>query len=436
MAIHVSKSKEPSRRIPSWVLGGVLSLILVTFWALYLTLAPVPTTVPPDAPAGVSAPPAASGELRVLVWRRVLPGEVIAGFEADTGLKVIVDNYDTLAELQALAAGGLSHDLVLTSGIGLKRLADAGLLSDLSPDRLSNSKNLDPAITARAAAYDPENHFGVVAAWGTLGLAFDQAKIAARQPADAPLDTWSVLFNPDRLAKLSDCGVQVVDTPRGAFPIALRYLGLPPESGAAEDTETATRLWEGVRGSISKFASSDIVESLALGDVCLALATSGDVYRARAMIAAAGRGPELRYVIPQEGTVAWFALFAIPKAAPNPDNARKLIDYLLRPEVAARATNATGLANAVAASALYVKPEIKNDPALMPPADEFAKFIVETDISPEAGALRDRFWQLINTPPTVAPGPPAAEPPPAGLPSAAPAPAEQPAVPEAERPPP
>ncbi len=407
----VSKSKTPPRRIPSWVLGGILSLVLIGFWALYLTLAPVPAARPPGAGVEPLGSAAASGELRVLVWRRVLPSDVIAAFEADTGIKVAVDRYDTLEELQALTSGGvLTHDLVLTSGIGLKRLSDADLLSDLSPDRLVNGGNLDPAITARADSYDPGKHQGIVAAWGTLGLAFDPAKIAARLPADVSLDSWSLLFNAVHLAKLADCGVQVVDTPRGAFPIALRYLGLAPESGAVEDTETATRLWEGVRPSISKFTASDVVDSLAVGDVCLALATSGDVFQARAMIAAAGRGPELKYVIPREGTVAWFALFAIPKTAANPDTARKLIDYMLRPEVAARASNATGYANAVAASALYIKPEIKNDPAFMPPQDRWKDFIVDPDLSPEAAALRDRFWQLINTPRAAPPAEPESTP--------------------------
>jgi putrescine transport system substrate-binding protein len=410
MAVHVSnKSKPPTRRFPSWVLGGVLSLILIGLWALYLTFAPVPIARPPETPAATAGPPA-SGELRVLVWRRVLPAEVIAGFEADTGMKVAVDRYETLDELQARASGNaLAYDLVLTSGIGLKRLADANLISDLLPSRLVNGRNLDPAVTSHAAPYDPDNRFGVVAAWGTLGLTFDPAKIAARLPADTALDSWSLLLEAERLAKLADCGVQIVDTPRGAFPIALRYLGLSPASGAVEDTETATRLWESVRPSIAKFTAADVVESLAVGDVCLALASSGDAYQARAMIAAAGRGPELRYVIPQEGTIAWFAMFAIPKGAANPDGARRLIDYALRPEVAARATNVTGFANAVAASALYVKPEIKNDPALMPAADRLGEFIIETDLSPETGALRDRFWQLINTPQSTAPAPPPAE---------------------------
>jgi putrescine transport system substrate-binding protein len=410
MTMPVSNSKPPPRRFPSWVLGGVLSLILIGFWALYLTFAPVPVARAPEAPT-TAATPAVSGELRVLVWRRVLPAEVIAAFEADTGMKVAADRYETLDELQAVASGNaLTYDLVITSGIGLKRLADAGLLSDLSPGRLANAGNLDPAVTSHAAPYDPDNHFGVVAAWGTLGLTFDPAKIAARLPADTALESWSLLFEAERLAKLADCGVQIVDTPRGAFPIALRYLGLSPASGAVEDTETATRLWESVRPSIAKFTAAGVVENLAVGDVCLALASSGDAYQARAMIAAAGRGPELRYVIPQEGTIAWFALFAIPKVAANPDGARKLIDYMLRPEVAARATNVTGFANAVAASGLYVKPEIKNDPALMPPVERLAEFIIETDLSPETGALRDRFWQLINTPQSAAPAPVPTEP--------------------------
>lgn len=424
MAVYVSnKSKPPSRRYPSWVLGSVLSLILIGFWALFLTLAPVPIARAPETPAVTVGP--ASGELRVLVWRRVLPAEVIAGFEADTGMKVAVDSYETLDELQARAnANALAYDLVLTSGIGLKRLADADLLSDLSPARLVNGGNLDPAVTSHASPYDPDNHFGVVAAWGTLGLTFDPAKIAARLPPDTALDSWSLLFEPDRLAKLADCGVQIVDTPRGAFPIALRYLGLSPDSGAVEDTETAARLWESVRPSVAKFTAAGVVASLAVGDVCLALASSGDAYQARTMIAAAGRGPALRYVIPREGTIAWFALFAIPKGAANPDGARRLIDYALRPEVAARATNLTGFANAVAASALYVKPEIKNDPALMPAVERLAEFIVETDLPPEAGALRDRFWQLINTPQSAAPATPAEPAPPS--PVAEPAPEKPP----------
>lgn len=430
MNVDVSKnSKAPRRRVPSWALGGVLSLVLVGFWAIYLTLAPVPTVRMPDAPPEGAAPVSGAGELRLLVWRGVIPGEVIAGFEADTGLKVAVDHYDTLEELQALNSGGaLTHDILLTSGIGLKRLADAGVLSELSRDRLTNGANLDSAVTGLASIYDPAEKYGVVAAWGTLGLAFDPAKVATRLPADTPLESWALLLEPDYVSKLADCGVQMVDTPRAAFPIALRYLDRPPSSEAAEDTEVASRLWEGVRPYIAKFTAADIVDSLAVGDVCLALATSGDFYRARAMIAAAGRGPELRYVLPDQGTVAWFAMFAIPKAASNPDAARRFIDYTLRPEVAARATNATGYGNAVAASALYVRPEIKNDTVLLPPPARLGDFIIETDVSPEAGALRDRFWQLINTPqsaaPPVPPLPPA-PPAPTTEPSALPPPEDQ-----------
>jgi len=419
MAFFGFNSDSPRRRIPSWVLGGVLSLILVGSWAIYLALAPMPTSRPPADPSAAAPTPAPTGTLRVLAWRGVLPLEVVSGFESDTGVKVAVDRYNTLDELRALADGGaLTHDLFLVSGIGLQRLADAGLLSELSPGRLANSANLDAAVTAYAATYDPQGNRGIIAAWGTLGLAFDPAKIAARLGSDAPLDSWSLLFDAAQAAKLADCGIQIVDTPRGAFPIALRYLNLSPDSGAVEDTEQATRLWERLRPSVAKFSTDDVVFGLASGQVCLAMATSGDVFQARAMAAAAGQGPELRYVIPREGAVAWFAMLAIPKASANPDAARRLIDYVLRPEVAARMTNATGYANAVAASGLYVRPEIKNDPALIPQAEGLANFMVETDLSPEAGALRDRFWQLINTPPSAAPpplGPSEALPPPAEL---------------------
>jgi putrescine transport system substrate-binding protein len=229
-----------------------------------------------------------------------------------------------------------------------------------------------------------------------MGLAYDAAKVPELLGGGA-LDSWSTLFDPEAMTKLAGCGVQVVESPAGVFPIALLHLGRSADSVNAEDTEAASRAWEGVRASIAKFASAGIVDALAEGKVCFALATSGDAYQARRKAQAAS-GPDIHYVIPKEGTVVWYALVGVPKSSANAGGAAKFADYLLRADVAAKLSNTQGLANAVPSSASAVKADLKDDANLMPPAAAFAAFSPEMEPSPAAAALRNRFWQLINTP--------------------------------------
>lgn len=402
------RPEEPSRllkggRLPSWALGGILSLIVLAAWAIFLQFAPAPETVPPALEAATQAtpeaapvPPAAPHDLRLLVWRNVIPAEIIAGFEAESGLKVAVSAYETIEQLGAMAdSGALAADVVVVSGAGVKRLMAADLLAALPP--LSAAPSLDPAIIARTGVYDPGNSHAAVAQWGTMGLAYDAAKVGEAL-GSADLDSWRVMFDPESMAKLAACGVQVVDSPAGAFPIALTHLGRPADSASAEDTEAASRAWEGVRGSIAKFGTAGIVDALAEGKVCFALATSADAYQARRKVQAAGAGPDIRYVLPKEGTIVWYALVAVPKASTNAAGAAKFADYLLRADVAARLSNAQGLANAVPSSLSAVREDLKGDAALMPPAAAFAAFTAEMEPSAAAAALRKQFWQLITPP--------------------------------------
>ena len=394
-------------RLPSWALGGILSLIVLLAWAIFLQFAPAPEALAPVQEAAAPSTPApavAAGtpgqDLRLLSWRGVVPPEIIAGFEAESGLKVAVQSIDSIEQLDAMAdSGAMAADVVVVSGAGVKRLVAADLLAPLPP--LAGAPSLDPAIIARTGVYDPGNSHAAVVQWGTMGLAFDAAKVGETL-GSVEIDSWRTLFDPEAMAKLAACGVQVVDSPAGAFPIALMALGRPADSASAEDTEAASRAWEGVRAAIGKFSTAGVVDGLADGKVCFALATSGDAYQARRKVQAAGAGPDIRYVVPKEGTIVWYALVAVPKASANAAGAAKFADYLLRADLAARLSNAQGLANAVPSSASALRPDLKTDAALMPPAAAFAAFTAEMEPPAAAAALRKQFWQLINTPPAPA----------------------------------
>ncbi len=402
-SLPASPPPPPSRRhVRSWSLALVLSLVLIAGWAMFLVVAPTPQVLPPPAPVAVAPLPTEEGpinQVRLLAWSNAIDADVLAGFAADTGLKVVVDSYETNEQLLTRAAsGGITHDVVLVSGVGLKALADQDLLQPIARTELSNARNIDPVLAARTVIYDAGSAHSVPILWGTIGLGFNAAKVAERLGADAPTDSWATLFDPANAAKLADCGIQVIDSPTGVFPIALTYLGLPAESAKIEDTEAATRLWEAIRPSITKFSSDDIIDNLASGTVCMAVATSGDAYQARGKARIAGLANDIRYVLPKEGAVVWYDLLAVPKTSANAANALRFIDYMLRPEVAARMTNAKGFANAVLGSALYVKPEIKTDAGLTPDLATL-RVMEEMSPAPAAVALRNRFWQLINAPP-------------------------------------
>ena len=383
-----------------------MSLLLIAGWAAYLVFAPLPEVYRP--PAFVAdLPTAPANQVRLLAGRGAIAADVLAGFTADTGLKVVVDDYDTIEQAEAAAADGrVAPDVVLLSGVALKALVDRDLLQPIARTGLLNARNSDPALAARTEIYDPGNAHSVPILWGTIGLSFNTAKVAERLGPGVIPDSWAALFDPASAAKLADCGIQVIDSSTGVFPIALTYLGLPRESAKVEDTDAAARLWESIRSTGVKFSSQDIVDNLAGGSVCMALATSGDAYQARDKARTAGVANDIRYVLPKEGTVVRFDILGIPKAAANAGNALRFIDYLLRPEVAARLSNAKGLANAVLGSALYVKPEIKSDPGFMP---DLATLRAMEEISPPpaAEALRNRFWQLINAPVSTPAPPPA-----------------------------
>jgi putrescine transport system substrate-binding protein len=394
-----------TRRLRTWSLAAVLSVILILGWAAFLTIAPPPEFAPVEAPSVAAAPPP-SNQLRVLAWRNAIDDAVLEGFTADTGIAVVIEGFDTTEQLLALASGGgITQDLVLVSGIGLKALIDQGALQPVPKAQLTNIGGLDPALAARAMTHDAGNTHAVPLLWGTIGLAFNAAMIADRLGPEAMLDSWSVLFDPAQAAKLADCGVQVIDTPTAVFPTALKYLGLPPDSAKAEDTEAAARLLENIRPSVAKFSSRDVSENLAMGRVCLAMTTSGDAFQARDKARAAGLANDIRYVVPKEAAVVWFDFLAIPKGNADTAHAVRLIDFLLRPGVAARLTNAKGFGNTVTGANLYVKPEIKTDAALLPDLATLPNVIDETAPPPAAVGLRNRFWQLINGPQDAAPKP-------------------------------
>lgn len=352
----------------------------------------------------VAAAFAAEAEERIVNvynWSDYIDPEVIEDFTKETGIKVTYDTYDSNEMLETrLLAGQTGYDIVVPSGPFLQRQVAAGLYRELDRTKLTNIKNLRPEIMARLAVYDPGNRHAVAYAWFTTGVAFNLEKAAARlggaDPA-ATLATWDVVFKPDVLRKFADCGIYVLDSPDDLFPIALSYLGLHPDSRRPADLRRATEILGAMRRHVTKFHSSEYINALANGDICLAVGWSGDVFQARDRAREAGNGVEIGFVIPRQGTLMSLDALAILKDTPHPDEAYAFIDFLLRPEIAARNTNKNKFANGVEASKATIDKSIVDNKAIYPDAEVMQRLFTVTSYDQPTQKLVTREWTRIKT---------------------------------------
>ncbi|RZS58271.1 polyamine ABC transporter substrate-binding protein [Sphaerotilus mobilis] len=308
--------------------------------------------------------------LNIYNWADYIAEDTIKNFEKETGIKVRYDNFDSNEALHAkLVAGKSGYDIVVPGSHFAKQQIEAGLLMKLDKSKLTNYKNLDPAIQAQLAKMDPGNEHIVDWLWGytTVGINAERVKKAL---GDTPMpeNAWDLVFNPEYAKKLKGCGVSFLDTASEIIPIALKYVGKDPHSKNADDYKAAAEMLKTVRPYVTRFAGSgsDYIDQMATGKLCAVVGWSGDILIAKDKSAKAKKPQKLEVLLPKMGGLLFFDTMAIPKDAKHPDNAHKFIDFILRAEVHASLTNSVFYANPNKASLKFVEPAIANDPAVFP----------------------------------------------------------------------
>jgi len=395
---NAEAAKRRSKAFGTFLLAAALSGILIALLAAYLIVAPDPITRQDIAPPASDTTP--SNVIRLLAPRSIIDADLLRDFETETGAVIELSLYDDEEALAAVTgASPLNADVLLASGTTIEWLRKQDRVGVLPARSIGNLGQIDPALRTLAELYDQDGLHAVPFAWTSFGLGFNREAVAAQLGANAPIDTWGVLFDPAIAAKLSACGIHSVTAPSIAFPVALTFMELPVKSDAPADTERASALWEAVRGFMSKFDTRSVSEDLASGEACVALAAASDVYQARTAARNAGQSFTLEFVRPREGALLRLYMLTLPRDAKNTARGAALIDYLLRPEVSARMTNSKWLANAVPGSQLYVRQEVKDDDSIYPDVGAFARLTPDANPSPATISLRERFWLLMSTTP-------------------------------------
>jgi putrescine transport system substrate-binding protein len=355
-----------------------------------------------SALAGIASARAAERVVNFYNWSDYIAPSVLEDFTKQTGIKVRYDTFDSNDTLEAkLLAGNSGYDVVVPTAYFLARQIEAGIFLKLDKAKLPNLVNAWPEITDRLARYDPGNRYAVNYMWGTTGIGYNvkaaRQILGANVPSGELLDSWNDVFDPARMAKFADCGIHMLDSSDDIMSAALHDLKLDPNSSDPADLQKAADLLTKIRPYVRKFHSSEYLNGLATGEICLAVGFSGDIKQAQKRAAEAKSSVEVGYSIPKEGAQLWFDVFAIPRDAPDPDEAHALINYLLKPEVAATNTNFISYANGNLASQKLIDKSILDDPTIYPDAAVMAKLYTISAHDQRTQRLINRLWTRIKT---------------------------------------
>ena len=339
----------------------------------------------------------AAPTVHIYNWSDYIAPNTLADFEKTTGIKPVYDVFDSNETLEGkLLAGRTGYDVVVPSNHFLGKQIKAGAFQKLDMSQLPNYSNLDPVLLKRLQANDPGNQYAVPYLWGTNGIGYNVDKVRAALGEKAPVDSWNLVFNEDNLAKLGQCGVAMLDSPSEMLPVALHYLGLPPNSTDAEDYKKAEALLLKLRPHIAYFNSSKFISDLSNGNICVAVGWSGAMLEAKTNAEQANNGVKIAYSLPKEGAPVWFDTLVLLKDAPNRPQGLAFIDYLLRPEVIAPVSDHLSYPNGNRAATALVAAATRDNPAVYPSAAAMATLYTLEPLPKATERVRTRVWSKVK----------------------------------------
>ena len=335
--------------------------------------------------------------VNVYNWADYIAPGAIRKFESETGIKVNYDLYDSSEVVDVkLLAGRSGYDVVVHSNQFSSRLAPIGVFQRLDMSKFKNYGNLDTDLLDRIGVYEAVRDYNIPYHWGTTGYAWNVDMVRERLP-DHPMDSGDILFDPEVVSKLADCGVSLLDGPTDLFPMVQAYLGLDPATIDDDSLAAAEAQLKKVRPYIRYFSNSKMLSDLPNREVCVTMSWSGDYATAAARAKEAGVEIELRYTAPKEGSGLWVDGLYIPADAPHVENAYKFIDFLLRADIAADIADYVNYANANRASWPLIDPENYNDDAIFPSDQTWERLYPITSAEPKQERVRTRAFARVKS---------------------------------------
>ncbi len=338
----------------------------------------------------------AASKLYIYNWSEYFAPNTLSQFEKETGTDVVYDVYDSNDMLEAkLYSGNTGYDLVFPTNFPyFFRQQHAGIYRPLDITKLPNLKGADQSLVK--PLMKDGKLYAVPYMWGTFSIGVNVDKVAPLFDGKIP-DSWSLIFDPENMKKLSACKVAFVDSPMYVYPIIMNYLGLPRDTTEYAQFEKATAIMRSVRPYVTYFHDSQYLNDLANGNVCVAFGWSGDLVLARNRAKESGNNVNIQVINPKEGSLLLYDVIAMPKDAKDVDAGLQFMNFLMRPEVAAQITNHVGFPNAIPSSTTLLAPGVATDPAIYPPEAARQKMFTPNELPLALEKQLHRDWARMKT---------------------------------------
>ncbi len=335
----------------------------------------------------------AEGTLNVYNWAEYIGEETIANFEEEFDVEVTYDHYDSVETADAkLLAGNTGYDVVSHASSQVARLIPANILMELDKSKLPNLKHMSPQIMAQVDKWDPGNKHIIPYMWGTHGVTYN-AELVNKVLPGAPLDSLDLIFKPENMEKLAECGVSFLDSPTDVIPMALAYMGLDPNSTERADYKKVGEMLAKIRPYIKTF-DNYAYQRMPEKEFCVAVTWGPDGLLAMSGAAEAETGVVLDFLLPpgQGAANIWVDGWVVPADAKNVENAYLFLNYMMRPEVAADDSNFTWYATANKDAVPLIDPEVTGSPAAFPPPEAVELMFPLVPLPQKVERLRTRTW--------------------------------------------
>ena len=331
----------------------------------------------------------ASNELYVYNWGEYIDESVIQDFEAETGIHVVYDLFETNEEMYpVIEAGGVAYDVVCPSDYMIQKMVENDLLAEIDFDNIPNIDQIDPEYMERSKAFDPENKYSVPYTWGTVGILYNDKRL--EELGVEPPDSWMDLWDP----RLSG-EILMQDSVRDAFMCALKPLGYSLNSTDPGELEEAKKLLIQQKPLVQAYVIDQVRDKMLGEEAAVGVIYSGEMLYLQEL--AEGKDFHLEYVIPQEGTNLWIDSWVIPKNARNKENAEKWIDFLCRPDIAKRNFEYITYATPNRGAFELLDPELQQNKAVFPDWDSLQNAEVYQYLGDEVDSLYNELWKEVKS---------------------------------------
>lgn len=344
-------------------------------------------------------PYAPSANLKLYNWSDYIDPKALETFNKRNNVKVDLDIFDSDETLEAKVLTGHSgYDIVFPSNTFVGRQIQAGAYQKINKDLIRNYALINPKLLQLMSEVDPGNEYAVPYVWGLNTFAINETKVKkALGDMPMPEKLWDLVFDPQYTEKLAQCGISYLDSAAEMYPMALHYLNLPTNNENLDDIQAATDLMMRNRPNIKRFTSSGFMDSLARGDVCVAVGWGGNLNIAKERAKEVGNPDVIRVLMPKEGMGIWVDTMTIPVDSANVFNAHRFIDFTLDPNIGAQNGNFTSFSPASMPSQQLMDPKFANDPVVFPSDEDLANSFIMVPIQPAIFKTMMRQWQDVRT---------------------------------------